>query len=204
MTTHFAPVDPMVQDAFTEICNIGTGRAASALSDMIDRKITIDVPRIEYFTIQQGSPFKDLENLLTVQVSQSFSSAISGKAILLLSKQGAVKLGQLLMGELDAGDAFGDSEQGAMLELGNIMIGSLIGSISNALDLACDYGLPDIQLKGADSLSDFSSDASDFFIIVRARLHIDAEDIQSYLILVLHPDQFDNLILRIHQLVEDS
>ena len=44
MTTDFAGLDELEQDAITEIANLGVGRAANSLRQMLGEQVLISVP----------------------------------------------------------------------------------------------------------------------------------------------------------------
>lgn len=187
------------RDAFLEIANIGIGRAANAMSELVERQVTIEVPRLECADNAASGLINELGANSTVHVSQGFSGEISGEAILVLGKPGAMSLASLLLEDIDMGDAFGDTVQGAILELGNIMIGGLVGSLSNAANIPFSYEVPQIHLKGTEPIGkDFEKET--FMVIIKAQLTIDTEDVTSFLVLVLPVEDFKRLTTRIGQL----
>jgi chemotaxis protein CheC len=188
------------KDIFLEISNIGIGRAARSLSELAGRYVTISVPNIDYVESVASLYLNEMDSDVTVQVCQRFYGDLNGEAIVVLGKKGATRL-TMLMGDDIMEDAFGENEQGAILELGNIMIGGLIGSISNSLNLNIHYDIPQIELKGGQELaSDIIADRP-MMVIVKATLTIDSEDITSYLVLVFPVNDFATLINKLASLL---
>lgn len=189
-----------VQDAFLELTNIGIGRAASAMSELVDRHLQITVPHFHFYQIGEGSAIPEFQRMATVQVLQVFSGDIQGRVLLVLSKEGAVHLSSLLLDEDVQEEAFGESEQGAILELGNIMIGGLMGSLANTLDIEFHYDPPEIQLRGDDNLAlGLWKSGEPLVVVIKATLSIEGENVSSYLILLVNLENFDRLIKLLNQ-----
>jgi len=184
-----------VQDAFLELTNIGIGKAASAMSELVDRHLQITVPHFHYFQVGEGSAIPEFHLKSTVQVLQVFSGMIEGRVLLVLSKEGAVRLASMLLDEDVREDAFGETEQSAILELGNIMIGGLMGSLSNSMELSLNYEPPEIQMRGDDNLALGQWKTGEpLVVVIKATLTIDEEDVSSYLILLVNLDNFHKLL----------
>jgi len=189
------------KDAFLEISNIGIGRAAATMSDLVGRRVNIAVPELSFHHVGECCPFKGFADCATVQVRQFFYGELSGEAILALSKQGAMCLAKLLLDEVDMEDAFGDNEQGAILETGNIMIGGLVGKLSNTLSLSLGYEIPEIHLKGDSAISSDKLPVKTCMVVIQARLTVDNEDVTSYLVLLLTVENFKTLISRLNSIL---
>src|SRR5579862_2837192 len=88
---------PSQSDALTELINIGYARAAAALSELTGHRISLQVPDVAIHLMSE-IPGK-LERLIkgeVASVNQVFSGPISGNAILLLDREAALLLNQVL------------------------------------------------------------------------------------------------------------
>ena len=131
--------DTAATDVLLELVNIGVGRAACGLSELTGREVVITVPTLEILEYGQRRAFDESQTTITLRVSQAFSGGINGNALIVLNRSGAVRLTQILLGKTAEDDAFDDNELGAMLELGNIIMGNVVGVLASELDSPVNY-----------------------------------------------------------------
>ena len=131
-------------DALQELVNIGIGRAAGVLNDMLDSPIRLHIPEVNLLTPEQlkselKSQFND-SVLATVQLN--FSGSFSGTAELVFPTESAADLVSVLTGEALGTPDLDVVKIGALLEVGNIVLNGIMGSLSNALIEHLEYSLP--------------------------------------------------------------
>ncbi|HXG49266.1 MAG TPA: chemotaxis protein CheC [Methylomirabilota bacterium] len=179
---------PAALDALCELVNIGVGRAAAALAELTGRTVAIAVPTVEVVRFDHPSQVADLQQGITLRVSQAFTGGLSGQALLILNSQGAQRLAELLLGKPPGDGSFDANDQAALLELGNIIIGGVIGRLVDHLGVSVNYDLPMLQLRGVSDVVDLISDlvgpGQTHLLLMRASLSIAAEHISGYLILL--------------------
>lgn len=128
----------------SRLLNLGVGRAGSALSELADTRVNVVVPEVEMCqiseVIEQLSIFKE-GNIITV--TQSFTGAIKGSAILLLSNYSGMLLTQRLMENMGDLTAIEPAKKEVLTEIGNIVINSFIGSWSESLSEQFRFGVPE-------------------------------------------------------------
>lgn len=154
------------QEVLTELINVGIGKAAAILSSMISQQINIHVPVVE--TVPYSILTEDLLNKFGaggVGVSIDFEGDFAGSSTLIFGKnEGKTLVDQLLAGQeddwddddddwdddFDASDGdetFTDTDKEAIVELGNMMINGLMGSMGNLLESVFDYKPPLLDLS---------------------------------------------------------
>ncbi|MFB2896372.1 chemotaxis protein CheC [Aerosakkonemataceae cyanobacterium BLCC-F50] len=131
-------------DALQELVNIGVGRAAGVLNDMLDSPIRLHIPEVrllspEELKLELKSQF---DNSLLATVQLSFSGSFSGTAELVFPSESAAHLVSVLTGEAPGTPDLDVVKIGALLEVGNIVLNGIMGSLSNALIEHLDYSLP--------------------------------------------------------------
>jgi chemotaxis protein CheC len=190
-------------DALQEIVNIGIGRAAAMLNEMVDARIVLEVP-----TIQLLSASQLLQVMIARFNSQSisvvrlgFSGSLSGTAELMFPTDSASVLVAVLTGEdLDSPDL--DAVKiGTLSEIGNIVINGVIGSISNILEQRMEYKIPSYCEDTIENLLLSERNMSDdvVFILAQARFAIEQLEIVGDIILIFEMKTFDNLLKAIDQ-----
>jgi chemotaxis protein CheC len=184
-------------DALQEMINIGVGRAASVLNEMLESHISLQVPYIKIFSPSELT--EELEHRLgPIQLSAvrlMFTGSLSGNAQLVFPTDSASKLVSLLtQDELDSLDL--DSLKiGTLSEIGNIVINGVMGSISNLLGQHFNYSLPIYIEDTVDHLLTWSEfDPNLVILLAQARFSVESMHIQGDIILIFTVSSFDSLI----------
>ncbi|MGL4619165.1 MAG: hypothetical protein ACRCZS_08915, partial [Chroococcidiopsis sp.] len=111
-------------DALKELINIGVGRAASLLNEMVGFPIRLEIPFIQVFAVedlQQELIARFNKNYLAT-VRLGFTGSINGSAELVFPTESASTLVSVLTGE-DLGSPDLDAVKiGTLTEVGNIVI----------------------------------------------------------------------------------
>ncbi len=129
-------------DALTEIINIGVGRAASSLSDLIGDRIELHVPLVGVGKMEaMAAKFAVVNEHIEASVIQDFRGGLQGRAILAFPHESGVKLGQLLL-KLDDTAELSEDISGVLEEVGNIVLNGVMGSISNLAGTELNYSVP--------------------------------------------------------------
>lgn len=194
-------LDDAVLDALLETANIGVGRAAASMGELTGREVEISILELVTFGADKVVELSDLQNVAVLRVAQRFTQAMEGYVLLLLNEEGARRLARLILGEHLESNLFDEIEQSALLELGNIMINGVMGTIANQLGITLGYDVPYLELKGVTGLeemiSDLVPDRSSQVMFMRASLRISAEVIHGYLVLVLDHENLEFLVSKL-------
>ena len=130
-------------DTLTELFNIGVGKAAAVLHEMIDEEVSLSIPVIEC------SAFEDAIKSLSIPASnkveaveQNFSGKFSGVSVLVFSEQSSFRLVQRVLGSDIPHDELSEMEQDALKEVANIILNACFGSISDILNIPLESSIP--------------------------------------------------------------
>ncbi|GAB1544849.1 chemotaxis protein CheC [Scytonema sp. NUACC21] len=184
-------------DAIQELVNIGVGRAASVFNEMLDAYIRLQVPYINV-----GLPLElqsELEATFgkerVAAVRQDFSGSFSGIAELVFPTTSASTLVAMLTGEEPGTPDLDAVTIGTLSEVGNILINSVIGSISNLLRQRLDYSLPTYIEDTVEHLIISSNINSNKTILVaQTQFTIEQLQIRGDIILIFEVGAFDVLL----------
>ena len=123
-------------DALKEVANIGAGHAATALSQMIGGTIMISVPtinisRLEEIPRQVAEPDEPVAAVLMHMLGD-----LTGRTMLVFPRSSALRLAELML-HRDAGTSleFGEMEQSALKEAGNILSSAYMNALSEFMHL---------------------------------------------------------------------
>ena len=163
------------QDALREMVNIGVGRAASILNQMLEHPIQLQVPDVEVLPVNElARALGNLANTRLASVQLGFKGAFSGQALLLFPTNSASNLVTLLTGE-EPGTPDLDSLRSATLtEVGNILVNGVMGAIANAVNHPITYTLPQYREDYLENILNRGEATANAFAIV-AKTHFTVE-----------------------------
>ncbi len=122
-------------DALKEVVTIGAGNAATALSQLVKKRVNITVPDLKIVPIEGAhSVFGAPENLVTSIYLQLLGD-ITGVILLSFEEASAITLADVLLGKQDAGGAFDDLRRSALKETATIIAGSYLSAMSKFLKM---------------------------------------------------------------------
>jgi len=135
-------LSPEDADILREILNIGAGRAAKVLGELMnDTEIELSLPNVEVDTIENLD--KKYSHLgLSNVVSIAFSGSFVGSASLLFSEESGQLFSHEIAGDLVSADEMIAMKEGILKEVGNIVINGVMGTIASLIDQSLDYDLP--------------------------------------------------------------
>jgi len=138
-------------DVFKEIGNIGAGHAASALADILNRRISMSVPEASVL------PFNDIVDVmhgpetLVAGVLIDVSGELNGYILLLLDMDDAMAMVSQALQE-PARDTkapdfeLNEMEKDTLLEIANILVGSFLSAISSFSGLGSTPAVPQLAI----------------------------------------------------------
>jgi chemotaxis protein CheC len=191
-------VDNESLDAITETINIGVGKSASLLNKMTGSHIRLQVPKLSVVR------FKDLEktswNLSADQkissVLQEFQGNFSGVTAIIFPPESATSLVMLLSGENEPGPEMDAIRMETLKEVGNIIINSIMGSISNILSQHLSFSIPvyyEGKLSGVKAIQRNIND-DDWVIVAYTQFQIESKHIEGIILILLEVGSLEHLV----------
>ncbi len=139
-------------DTLREIGSIGTGTAATALSEMLDQKVEITLPEVRIMGYNEAIDWIGGPEVITAGVLVRISGQLNG---IMLSVQPLefvnLVLRSMLSEEIQSYDELGDLERSALVEVGNIMISTFINALSELAGMTMEMTIPSmtVDMQGA-------------------------------------------------------
>lgn len=193
-------------DALVEIFNISIGRAAAALSSMVNEEITLAVPSVEFMPIRDagrklyGGAAKPI-----CGVTQVFEGPFKTEAILMFPQDRSLEIVRMMLGESYSVDELSELEQEAMGEIGNILLNACIGSIANITGSQFDSTLPEVRLGGGDDLLRVQEKGeTDSVLLVYIDFNIAARTLQGYMAFLMDVPSIHGLIESVDRFLESA
>lgn len=176
-------------DVLKEIGNIGAGNAATSLSQMLSKRIEMNVPEVSLLNYDNIiESIGGAENVV-VGILVSFGGDIEGVILFLLKKEFVhLILNSLLGTELHSFEEISEMDMSALSEIGNIMVSSYVNSISTLTEMTIDISVPslNIDMSGAllDAVTAEFSEAADRVIFIKEKYFVHDETVYSHMLLL--------------------
>ncbi|PRX33652.1 chemotaxis protein CheC [Orenia metallireducens] len=143
-----AKLGPIQLDALREVASIGAGNAATSLSEMLNDKIQMKVPKVSILPIDLVPEIMGGADNLIAAILVRIMGDINGGVLFTLGNNSANKLISLLIGEeVNIEDNIGELEESALKEVANILTGSNLNAFSQMLDIKI---MPDVPALAHD------------------------------------------------------
>ncbi len=185
-------------DVLKEIGNIGAGNAMTALSQMMGCKIDMGVPQVDLLDFADVGAAIGGEEQIMVGVFLGVEGDITGSMLFLVEQKSAKTLiNKVMMGMGDPGETFTEMELSAMQEVGNIITGAYLNSLSTLTNLKIFPSPPALTVDMAGAI--LSVPAIEFGIYGDQILMIQSKffdeiEIDGYFILVPDMDSYAKIL----------
>lgn len=161
------------RDALTEIFNVGAGRAAQSLSEIVGDEVRLSVPSVE--VLRSGAIDEQVLPRTRgrfATVSQNFDGPFDAEAVLLFTEDRALSIVRDMMGSQMSLDELAEFEREAMCELGNIILNACLSAMADMLEITLNSSLPQYLVSSPDEISArlASAQGDESYVLV---LHID-------------------------------
>lgn len=192
-------IDSTYLDVLREIGNIGAGNAMTALSQMLQRKVDMKVPKADLFEFRDLGEVIGGEETIMAGVYMIVEGDIQGSMMFLLEKESARHLVNQMLGDYGDPNAeeFGEMEISVLKEMGNIMTGAYLNSLSDLTGLKIYPSAPDLTIDMAGAI--LSVPAIEFgvlgdkILMIQTRFTDDLK-IDGYFILVPDLDSYKRIM----------
>lgn len=194
-------LDESQLDAMREVANIGAGHAATALSEMTNRRILISVPEVRIMRLEEVDRMLGEPAEVVAAVMMKVLGDVTGRTVQVFPADTAVRLTSLVMnGEApEFPGGFGEVHRSALKEIGNIIVGAHLNALSDFMGMLLIMSTPGIAVDMAGAVLTTSylnfGDSKDYVFCVNTVMLMDEEQLRAHFLLI--PDDVAlNVILR--------
>ena len=140
-------------DVLKELGNIGAGNAMTALSQMLQCKVDMKVPQVRLLEFSEVGDLVGGDEQVMVAVFLGVEGDITGSMMFMLQEQSARHLIQkTTMGLVPEGSEFEEMGLSAMQEVGNIITGAYLNSLSSMTSLTIFPSPPALTIDMAGAI----------------------------------------------------
>ena len=192
------PLSPLQLDILQELINIGVGRAAGMLNQMVNTHIQLQVPVLRVLTpAQLEELYATRAHTVFSAVQLSFTGEFAGISALIFPPESASKLVSVVLGREEVP---GDDPQlriGTLQEVGNIVLNGVMGSIANILKEPLRYSPPDFI---EDDIVNILGSVSGMILVARTQFSMRDHLIEGEVLILFSLSSFDSLLSAIDNL----
>jgi chemotaxis protein CheY-P-specific phosphatase CheC len=178
--------------AIQELINIGFERATSVLAHVLHSGLELSVPYVATINSSEIIDFliKDFKNQYRVNlIQQSFYGNFLGEAALILAANSSQTLVKMLCHDLGypSGLETDKMEQEALLEIGNLVIGTSLVQFAEILNTRVSFKAPQILLEDLHSeiFHKRVSEKKESALMIRTSFQMTSENVSGYLFFFL-------------------
>ena len=182
-------------DGLREVANIGAGHAATALSQLTNRRIMVGVPKVRVLRIDEIADMIGTGEAVVAGVAMQMLGDLTGRTVQIFPKETAERVTGILIGRSDVSfpDQFGELEQSALKEVGNILGGAYLNALSDFLGLLLLTSVPGLAMDATaavlkSSFLEFQEDR-DYVFVVETVFNMDEVERELHGHFLLVPDE---------------
>ena len=150
----FEKLDDRTIDILTEVCNVGAGHAATALSQMIGKKVLLEVPRVLLEDIRNVPDIAGGSSSLVAGLIFRILGEANGTIFMVFPEESAKSIISLMTGAAGEIDMTDEMNISAMKEVGNILASAFLSAISQLSGLSLIPSVPGYAHDMAGSILD--------------------------------------------------
>lgn len=202
-------------DVLKEIGNIGAGHSATALSKLLNKKIDMKVPNVKLVTFDEMMDLAGGPDNVVASVFLRIEGDAPGSMFFVLPLSQASRFIHQMTG--DNTFTFEEppySELGisALQELGNILSGSYLSSLSDFTNLNLYPTVPALSIDMVGAILGYGlielSQVSDYAIVIDTTITEEedgiSEDVKGHFFLLPDPDSFEILFKSLGVMLDES
>jgi len=185
----FNDINAMQIDVLREIANIGSGNAASSLSQMLDNPVNISIPYIGIKGFNEAYELLGGADAIMVGTLLMLLNGLNGMIMFLLPVEAACALVNMLMyTDIKSHEEIDELGFSAINEISNIMSGAFVSAISKMTDISIDISPPEATLDMLGSImsvpSIYYAKMSDTLLLIQNELEIEGKKTHASVLLL--------------------
>lgn len=190
---------PNQLDALREIGNVGAGNSATALSQVINKKIDMNVPKVSLIPIDEVPDLVGGPDALIVGVFLRVYGKAPGNILFLMPKQSAFYLVDDLMGRPHGTtQTLDDMDISALKEVGNILTGSYLNAFFHFTNISMVPSIPSLAIDMAGAILNvvlaMLGQMGDYAVVIETKFLAEDDSVNGHFFLVPDPGSLSTLV----------
>ena len=179
-------------DALREIGNVGAGNSATALSQIINKRIDMNVPKVALVPLDAVPDLVGGPDMIVVGVFLRIYGRAPGNILFLLPQKSAFYLVDTLMGrEHGTTKKLDFMDESALMEIGNILSGAYLNAFFTFTQISM---LPSIPALAMDMVLVQLGQMGDQALVIETEFLSEDDGITGHFFLVPDPGSLETII----------
>jgi len=191
-------INQFQKDALKEIGSICAGNAATALSQLVNKKVEITVPEVYFLPIERVPQVVGEDKLvvgLVVRILGDLPSVI----LLIFSQKDALNLASLMTNKKPSnGGVITDLERSALKEIGIILANAYMGALSVFVRFGLVPAVPELIEDMATAMIDYIlielSHVSKYALLIKSEFKEETTKVTGHFFLIPNPTGLELLL----------
>jgi chemotaxis protein CheC len=182
-------------DALVETFNLGVGKAADAMSHIVNEEVTMSVPKIIFQTRAEAAKMLGSGEARRIcAITQYYEGTFNTEAILMFPEEKSLEIVRLMVGDAISLAELSEMEQEAMSEIGNIILNSCMGALADVSGKELHGSLPVYHIGTGDEILSTSGNPWEGLVLtLQIDFNIETHQINGYVAFLLDMTALENL-----------
>ena len=192
-------LSPVQLDALREIGNVGAGNSATALSQIINHRIDMNVPEVSIVPITDVPDLVGGPDVMVAGVFLRVYGAAPSNILFLLPQESAFYLVDMILGKPHGETKSLDfMDESALMEIGNILAGAYLNALFNLTKLSLLPSIPALAMAMAGAILSVVliqlGQMGDHALVIETEFQADEDGIKGHFFLVPDPGSLDTIL----------
>ena len=192
-------LSPVQLDALREIGNVGAGNSATALSQIINHRIDMNVPEVSIVPITDVPDLVCGPDVMVAGVFLRVYGAAPSNILFLLPQESAFYLVDMILGKPHGETKTLDfMDESALMEIGNILAGAYLNALFNLTKLSLLPSIPALAMDMAGAILSVVliqlGQMGDHALVIETEFQADEDGIKGHFFLVPDPGSLDTIL----------
>lgn len=202
MSSEILKLSAMQLDALREVGNVGAGNSATALSQIINRKIDMTVPQVAIMPLGDVPDVVGGPDAMVVGVYLRVFGPAPSSILFLLPRDSAFYLVDMLMGrEQGNTKSLTSMDESALMEIGNILSGAYLNSLSHFTNLTLLPSIPALAMDMAGAILSVIliqlGQMGDHALVIETEFTTDNDGVKGHFFLIPDPGSLTTILAAI-------
>ncbi|QJW47234.1 chemotaxis protein CheC [bacterium BFN5] len=189
-------------DALREIGNVGAGNSATALSQIIDRKIDMTVPQVAIMPLGDVPDVVGGPDAMVVGVFLRVYGLAPSSILFLLPRDSAFYLVDMLMGRSQGyTTTLSSMDESALMEIGNILAGAYLNALSHFTNITLLPSIPALAMDMAGAILSVVliqlGQMGDHALVIETEFTTEADGVKGHFFLIPDPGSLNTILTAI-------
>lgn len=186
------------KDALQELGNVCAGNAATALSQMLNRRIGMSVPQVSIVPITDVPEVVGGTDTMVTAVVLHVLGDAPGVILLLFPQKAALTLANLLTNKGKTNGVMTEMEQSAIKEIGTILVSAYLNAMSTFTGFGLVPSTPGLVIDMAGALIDYIlielTLVSDYALVIESEFREETTSAKGHFFLLPTPGSLDAIL----------